>query len=177
MRKRADLAEIFFEDALDCHIIGDSLLGASVSRAKFLSPVGKVDMKTFYPVEMDELMIAIGEGVLKIALTLMSRCIQHSTMQLYGQYLVVGGIPECVMQFVQTRDYILIRHTQDTVLVSCFNDMSKYNNLNEIKKTSLAYDNITVQLSKKNRCFQYKLIKKGGRTLEFENAFGKLSGY
>ena len=66
------------------------------------------------------------------------------------------------MQFVQTRDYILIRHTQDTVLVSCFNDMSKYNNLNEIKKTSLAYDNITVQLSKKNRCFQYKLIKKGG---------------
>ena len=42
--------------------------------------------------------------------------------------------------------------------------------MNEIKKTRLAYDNITVQLSKKNTRFQYKLIKKGGRASEFENA-------
>lgn len=48
--------------------------------------------------------------------------------------------------------------------------MSKYNTINEIKKTRLTYDNITVQLSKKNTRFQYKLIKKGGRAAEFENA-------
>ena len=39
-----------------------------------------------------------------------------------------------------------------------------------IKKTRLVYDNITVQLSKKNTRFQYKLVKKGGRASEFENA-------
>ncbi len=66
--------------------------------------------------------------------------------------------------------YYHLRHTQDTILASYLNDMSKYNNLNEIKKTRLAYDNITVQLSKKNTRFQYKLIKKGGRASEFENA-------
>ena len=55
-------------------------------------------------------------------------------------------------------------------LMSYLNDMSKYNHLNEIKKTRLAYNNITVQLSKKNTRFQYKLIKKGGRAAEFENA-------
>ena len=48
--------------------------------------------------------------------------------------------------------------------------MGKYNNANEIKKTRLTYDIITVQLSKKNTRFQYKLIKKGGRASEFENA-------
>ena len=48
--------------------------------------------------------------------------------------------------------------------------MSKYNNSNDIKKTRLTYDNITVQLSKKNTRFQYKLIKKGARASEFENA-------
>ena len=48
--------------------------------------------------------------------------------------------------------------------------MNKYNTQNEIKKTRLTYDNITVQLSKKNTRFQYKLIKKGGRASEFENA-------
>ena len=91
-------------------------------------------------------------------------------MMLYRQYLVVGGMPECVLQFVETKDYILIRHTQDTILASYLNDMSKYNTLNEIKKTRLTYDNITVQLSKKNTRFQYKLIKKGGRASEYENA-------
>lgn len=96
--------------------------------------------------------------------------LHDAAMQYYRQYLVVGGMPECVMQFVQTQDYILVRHTQDTILSSYLNDMSKYNNLNEIKKTRLAYDNITVQLSKRNTRFQYKLIKKGGRAAEFENA-------
>ena len=48
--------------------------------------------------------------------------------------------------------------------------MSKYNKENETKKTRLVYDNITVQLSKKNTRFQYKLVKKGGRASEFENA-------
>lgn len=74
------------------------------------------------------------------------------------------------MQFAETKDYILICHTQDTILASYLNGMSKYNNLNEIKKTRLAYANITIQLSKKNTHFQYKLIKKGGRASEFENA-------
>lgn len=58
-----------------------------------------------------------------------------AAMRIYRQYLVVGGMPECVMQFVQTGDYILVRHIQDTILASYLNDMSKYNNLNEIKKT------------------------------------------
>ena len=147
----------FCEDAPDYHIIvAGSLLGVAVNRAKFSFPVGKVDMKTLYPMDMEEFMLALGEKDL--------------AMQLYRQYLVVGGMPECVMQFAETKDYILVRHTQDTILASYLNDMSKYNNLNEIKKTRLAYDNITVQLSKKNTRFQYKLIKKGGRASEFENA-------
>ena len=96
--------------------------------------------------------------------------LHDAAMKLYREYLVVGGMPECVLQFAETKDYILVRHTQDTILSSYLNDMSKYNNLNQIKKTRLVYDNITVQLSKKNTRFQYKLIKKGGRASEFENA-------
>ena len=46
-----------------------------------------------------------------------------------------------------------VHHTQDTTLASYLNDMSKYNNLNEIKKTRLAYDNITVQFSKEEYPF------------------------
>lgn len=127
--------------------------------------------------DMEEFMHAMGERDL---VTQIRRCfdtdaplpsaLHDAAMQLYRQYLVVGGMPECVMQFAQTKDYTLIRYTQDTILASYLNDMSKYNNLNEIKKTRLTYDNDTVQLSKRNTRFQYKLIKKGGRASEFENA-------
>lgn len=168
----------FCEDAPDYHIIvAGSLLGVAVNRAKFSFPVGKVDMKTLYPMDMEEFMLALGENELVAQIKECFRtnaplpsALHDAAMQLYRQYLVVGGMPECVMQFVETKDHILVRHTQDTILASYLNDMSKYNSLNEIKKTRLAYDNITVQLSRKNTRFQYKLIKKGGRAAEFENA-------
>ena len=168
----------FCEDAPDYHIVAlGSLLGVAVGRAKFSFPVGKVDMKTLYPMDMEEFMRALGEDALVEQIkkcfetdTPMPSALHDAAMLLYRQYLVVGGMPECVLQFTQTKDYILVRHTQDTILASYLNDMSKYNNVNEIKKTRLAYDNITVQLSKKNTRFQYKLIKKGGRASEFENA-------
>lgn len=161
----------FCENAPDYHIIvAGSLLGVAVNRAKFSFPVGKVGMKTLHPMDMEELMLALGEDDLVEQIkkcfntdTPLPPALHDAAMQLYRQYLVVGGMPECVMQFAETKDYILVRHTQDTILASYLNDMCKYNNLKEIKKTRFAYDNITVQLSKKNTRFQYKLIKKGGR--------------
>lgn len=168
----------FCEDAPEYHIIvAGSLLGVAVNREKFSFPVGKVDLKTLYPMDIEEFMLALGEDELVEQIKkcfdedkVMPSALHDAAMGLYRQYLVVGGMPECVLQYVGTKDYILVRHTQETLLASYLNDMSKYNNLNEIKKTRLTYDNITVQLSKKNTRFQYKLIKKGGRAAEFENA-------
>lgn len=168
----------FCEDAPEYHVIvAGSLLGVAVNRASFSFPVGKVDIKTLYPMDMEEFMLAWGEDTLVEQIkkcfktdTPLPSALHDRAMELYRQYLVIGGMPECVMQFVETKDYILVRHTQNTILQSYLNDMSKYNTLNEIKKTRLVYDNITVQLSKKNTRFQYKLIKKGGRAAEFENS-------
>ena len=113
-------------------IVAGSLLGVAVNRTRFSFPVGKVDMKTLYPMDMEEFMLAMGEEQL---VELIKKCFQtdspmlaalhDAAMQLYRQYLVVGGIPECVMQFIQTKDYILVRNTQNTILASYLNDMSK----------------------------------------------------
>ncbi len=168
----------FCEEASEYHVIAlGSLLGVAVNRQQFSFPVGKVDMQTMYPMDIEEFLIAAGE---KELVTKIRDCFEHDepmpsalheiALQLYRQYLVVGGMPECVSAFLDTKDYILIRHMQSTILAGYLNDMSKYNPLNEIKKTHLVYDNITVQLSKKNTRFSYKLVKKGGRASEFENA-------
>lgn len=168
----------FYEQAPDYHIaVAGSLLGVAVNRSEFSFPVGKVDIKTMYPMDIEEFLDALGKHELVEMIKEcfskdkpMPQVLHDEAMVLYRKYLVTGGMPECVMQFVQTGDYILIRNTQNMILESYLNDMSKYNNLNEIKKTRLTYDNITVQLSRKNTRFQYKLIKKGGRASEFENA-------
>jgi len=168
----------FCENAPDYHIIAAaSLLGVAVNRQQFSFPVGKADIKTLYPMDMEEFLLACNEDDL---LSQIKTCFHEDkplpsalhdmAMEYYRKYLVVGGMPECVSKFLDTKDYILVRHTQDMILQSYLNDMSKYNSGNEIKKTRLTYDNITVQLSKKNTRFQYKLIKKGGRAAEFENA-------
>ena len=168
----------FCEEAPEYHIIvAGSLLGVAVNRKEFSFPVGKVDMKTMYPMDIEEFLIAIGQEIISKKIkecfqsdSPMPSALHDSAMQYYRQYLVVGGMPECVMQFAETGDYILIRDIQTSILANYLNDMSKYNQENEIKKTRLAYNSITVQLSKKNTRFQYKLIKKGGRAAEFENA-------
>ena len=168
----------FCENAPEYHIVvAGSLLGVAVNREKFSFPVGKVDMKTLHPMDMEEFLLACGEDELVEQIKAcfqndapMPSVLHDAALSYYRQYLVVGGMPDCVSKYLQTKDFILVRHTQDMILASYLNDMSKYNSQNEIKKTRLVYDNITVQLSKKNTRFQYKLIKTGARAAEFENA-------
>lgn len=105
----------FCENAPDYHIIvAGSLLGVAVSRTKFSFPVGKVDMKTLYPMDMEEFMYALGEDALVEQIkksfrtdTPIPSALHDAAMRLYRQYLVVGGMPECVMQYAETKDYIL----------------------------------------------------------------------
>ncbi|MHB1483494.1 MAG: ATP-binding protein [Saccharofermentanales bacterium] len=168
----------FCENAPEYHVIASgSLLGVAVNREKFSFPVGKVDMKTLFPMDMEEFFMAYGEVELVAMIKdcfnkniPMPAALHETAMRYYKEYLVVGGMPECVDKYMETKDFILVRNTQNMILASYLNDMSKYNNMNEIKKTRLVYNNITVQLSRKNTRFQYKLIKTGARASEFENA-------
>ncbi len=168
----------FQEQAPEYHIIvAGSLLGVAINRENFSFPVGKVDIKTLYPMDIEEFLLAMGEDKLieqiKISFNKNSplpTILHDLAMEYYRKYLLIGGMPECVAKFKETENYTLIRHTQEMILLSYLNDMSKYNTNNEIKKTRLVYDNITVQLSRENTRFQYKLVKTGGRASEFENA-------
>jgi predicted AAA+ superfamily ATPase len=168
----------FCENAPEYHIIvAGSLLGVAVNREQFSFPVGKVDIKTLYPMDMEEFLLACGEDGLINQIrdcftydTPLPSALHEAALEYYRQYLIVGGMPDCVSKYLETKNFILVRHTQDMILTSYLNDMSKYHTANEIKKTHLVYDNITVQLSKENTRFQYKLVKKGGRASEFENA-------
>jgi len=79
-------------------------------------------------------------------------------------------MPEAVAEYGKNRNPELVRIIQQTILESYQNDMGKYNKQSEIPKTRIVYKNISTQLAKENKKFQYKNIKQGGRASEFEGA-------
>ena len=169
----------FCEEAPEYHVIAaGSLLGVAVHRRQHAFPVGKVDRYTMFPMDMEEFLLAMGEQELVERIhacfaenAAMPAVLHEAALKLYRQYLIIGGMPEAVSRFAETGDYVQVRHIQDTVHMDYLDDMSKYQgNANEIKKTRLTYDTIAVQLSKKNKRFQYKLMKTGARAAEYENA-------
>ena len=97
----------FCEEAPAYHIaVAGSLLGVAVNREEYSFPVGKVDMKTMYPMDMEEFMLALGKEDLVKRIkkcfdtnSPMPEILHQEAMNLYRQYLVVGGMPECVIKF------------------------------------------------------------------------------
>ncbi len=172
----------FCEQAPGYHVTAaGSLLGVAVNRSRFSFPVGKVDIETMRPMDFEEFLLALGENELaqQIRSCFAADAPLHdvchaAALDLYRRYLVVGGMPECVMQFAETGDYLLVRHLQDAILNGYLDDMGKYGSAAEARKTRLVYDTATVQLSRKNTRFQYKMVKKGGRAAEFENSIERL---
>lgn len=169
----------FCEEAPEYHLIAaGSFLGVAVNREKYAFPVGKVDRYTMHPMDMEEFLLAMNEGELVERIRKcyaenapMPAALHESALNLWRQYLAVGGMPEAVARFVDTHDHLQVRHVIETIQMDYLDDMSKYqDNANEIKKTRLTYGTVAVQLSKKNTRFQYKIIKKGARAAEYENA-------
>lgn len=170
----------FNEQANEYHIIATgSLLGIAVNRNETSFPVGKVQFKTMYPLDFEEYLWANNEDY-EVMIDEIKRCYKDNTplgqifhdgaLNLYKQYLYVGGMPEVVDIFVRTGNYEMVRVKQNEILQAYFADMSKYNRAPEIPKTKLVFENISTQLAKENRKFKYSDIKTGGRAREFEQS-------
>jgi len=164
----------FCENAPEYHIIAaGSLLGVAMNREKYSFPVGKVDMLTLYPLDFEEFLTAAGNdslaGLIKEAYSDFSPLSLHKTaMDLYKTYLVVGSMPQAVLEYVNTQDFNFVLAAQKTLNDAYIADMAKYASPQETTKIMAAWASIPAQLSKENRKFQYKVIKSGARTYEYE---------
>ena len=168
----------FCEEANEYHVIAmGSLLGVSVNRGENSFPVGKVQFLDMYPMDFEEYLWARQEDFLLERIkscyennTPLEEALHEKALALYKEYLFVGGMPAVVSEYVQNGNSQLAAIFQSDILEAYLNDMGKYNKKSEISKTRLVYRNISTQLSKENRKFQYKYIKSGGRAAEFEDA-------
>jgi len=166
----------FCEDAPNYHIAAaGSLLGVTLNRAKFSFPVGKINKITLYPIDFEEFILALGK---QNAVELIRECFEYNSffsahnefLDLYKTYLLVGGMPLIVNEYIKNRDFIQVYDLQKNINDAYIADMVKYAQANETNKILAAYNSIPAQLAKENHKFQYKIIKTGARAYEFENS-------
>ncbi|MEG0529275.1 MAG: AAA family ATPase [Bacilli bacterium] len=166
----------FCEEAPEYNIIAaGSLLGLAVNRGSYSFPVGKVDILTMYPLTFKEFLWAIKKEELITLITNaykentpLSEALHTQAMELYRTYLIVGGMPAVVNQYLNKNDFDYVRIEQNAIFNAYTSDMTKYSTQNEAMKTAAVYDSIPYQLARENNKFQYNLIKSGARASAYE---------
>jgi uncharacterized protein len=95
----------------------------------------------------------------------------HSTiMTLFRQYLLIGGMPQAVMEFLNTNDYTRVDRIKRDILKLYKNDISKYAKGYEHKVLSI-FDEIPSQLSRHEKKFKLSSLSKEARFRDYEDAF------
>ena len=163
----------FCEQTPEYHIAAaGSLLGVAVNRNKYSFPVGKVDEITLFPMDFEEFLWALGREnlaeLIREHFESNEKLETHSLcIDLYNKYLIVGGMPAAVKEFINTESFVAVADIQNRVLNEYIADMAKYSEPSVNIKIRACYDSIPSQLAKENRKFQYSVIQKGGSVTIF----------
>lgn len=165
----------FTENAPEYDIIAaGSLLGVAINRKKYSFPVGKVILKTVYPLDFEEFLWAKNKELLvnKIKKAYetnrpLNEGLHKEAMELYKEFLIVGGMPMAVKSYIEEVKTIDYTEIQSLILSAYTADMAKYTDNSQSIKTISAYESIPSQLGKDNKKFQYSMIQKGARASLF----------
>ena len=160
-------------------VCAGSLLGVKINRFKSSFPVGKVIIKYLYPMSFEEFLIAINEEKLIKEIekhyldnTKMIEPIHEKALDLYRKYLVLGGMPALVSDFVN-HDYqinYVKLEMQNLIISSYLADMNKYTENTEGIKNSKIYNSIPKQLARENNTFKYSIVDKDARKIRYESS-------
>ena len=164
----------FCENAPKYHIVAaGSLLGVALHQGTSF-PVGKVEFLDLSPLDFREFLLATGNANLEQLLASLDfalmKAFKGRFIDLLKQYCYVGGMPEAVARFAETREYSSVREIQQRILAAYEQDFSKHAPAATVPRLRMLWASIPAQLAKENRKFVYGLIRQGARAREYELA-------
>lgn len=168
----------FCENARQYHILAaGSLLGVALHEGTSF-PVGKVDFIDLYPLNFQEFLLAIGEEKLVNILNEkdwdLINIFKDKFISYLREYYFIGGMPEAVNKYIETKDYKKVRNVQLKLLQAYEEDFSKHAPNDIVPRLKMLWNSIPAQLAKENKKFIYGLIKEGARAKEYELALSWL---
>ena len=131
-------------------------------------PVGYEKPIMMYPLDFEEFLWAYGYGKDTISYLKsfydtkekVPEQINEKYLSLIREYIVVGGMPEVVADFMENKDFSRVQEIQDKVLASYADDISQHAKGSEKVKVRSCYDSIPRQLARENKKFKYSEIEK-----------------
>lgn len=172
--KALNSLKYFNEEANEFHIIAaGSLLGTLLAESMSY-PVGKVNLLDIYPMDFEEFLEAVEPSLLNyIEQTSPDEIIeiQHTKLiEHYHNYLIIGGMPECVSCWVNEKNSGIVAEIQKELINLYENDFAKHNKKVNAARILLVFRSLVSQLSKENEKFIYGCVKQGARAREFEES-------
>ena len=164
----------FYENSPEYHVVvAGSLLGVALHDGVSF-PVGKVDFLDLHPLTLKEFLLALNEMKLIELLesedySLMAT-FRDKYIDLLKTYYFVGGLPEAVKTYSETKSWNDVRTIQNNILAAYEQDFSKHAPLNTVPRLRQIWRNIPRQLAKENKKFTYGLIREGARAKDYELA-------
>lgn len=159
-------------------VAAGSLLGVHLHRSGSF-PVGYVDMLNMHPMDFQEFCWAMGEErslvIAEASYKAMSQCPLHDHLiDLYREYLLVGGMPEAVALYTRNRSLVQVRQVQDNICTAYVADMSKYAEGIDAGKIVSCWESVPAQLAKpgedQSTKFMWKHVASGAKAERFGTA-------
>ena len=165
----------FKEKANEYHVIAaGSLLGTLLAKPKSY-PVGMVNLLDIFPLTFGEFLeatdaplFAYYEGIHKEQQ--IEEIFHNRLLEAYNNYLIIGGMPECVSSWLKHKDPAKIAQIQRELIEVYENDFSKHNGKVNSGRILMVFRSIVTQLAKSNEKFMYGAVREGARARDFEEA-------
>ena len=165
----------FKEKANEYHVIAaGSLLGTLLAKPKSY-PVGMVNLLDIFPLNFEEFLeatdaplFAYYEGIHKEQQ--IEEIFHNRLLEAYNNYLIIGGMPECVSSWLKHKDPAKIAQIQRELIEVYENDFSKHNGKVNSGRILMVFRSIVTQLAKSNEKFMYGAVREGARARDFEEA-------
>ena len=153
-----------------------SLLSLKQNVKDIVIPSEEEEIQMF-PMDFEEFLLALGDETTVPLLRscferkkLLGQALHRRIMNDFRQYLLVGGMPQAVMEYVTSKDFARTDKVKKQILTLYRNDIAKYAGSYKNKVTAI-FDELPGQLSKKEKKYKLSSINKNARLRGYEDAF------
>lgn len=140
------------------------------NKNQFLFPVGKINQLTIYPMNFEEFLLNRNKQLYDKILTtyksnkICDEIVHNKALEVFYEYLLIGGMPEVVDTFIKTNSYQIAKETLKDLYDNFLADMNLYQASPEsIVRAKKIFENIYTQLNKKSKNFKVSLIEKDAK--------------
>lgn len=173
--------KLLVEDGRFDYVETGSLLGIKNKLVRSL-PVGFEENYRMYPMDYEEFISAVGvqESTIELVKNAyeerkpLNAFIHDNMLKLFYLYIIVGGMPAAVQEYVDSNDIGAVIAAQNAIISLYQQDIVKYTELKDRHKIRAIFDSIPNELNSKNRRFKLASLSETARMERYEDSFNWL---